>query len=46
MLKMKQIKIKPLINSNGLFNIFYKKHRLKNITFELRSKRGDANINK
>ena len=28
----------PLINSNGSFNIFYNKHRLKNITFDHRYK--------
>ena len=35
-----------MINSKHSFNIFYNKHHLKNITFELRSKWIDANINK
>ena len=46
MLKIKQSIIKPLINSKLPFNNFYKKQCLKNITFELRSKQIDVNVNK
>ncbi len=45
MLNIKQIRTKPLINPTPLFNNFYNKHLLKNITFEPGSKRIDVYIN-